>query len=239
MKNIMKIFNDYAKTYDLKNKNIMGKFHHSYRVMEFSIEIAKSLNMSEREVYIVSIAGLFHDIARFKQWTEYTTYIDSISFDHGDMGYDITKELFIDKFNLNEEEKEIVLKAIKNHNKYKVEEGLTDIELRVSNIVRDADKLDIIKEQGLITKEDSVKEELVNLLLEHKMVPNDLAITDMDSLFRLIAFIFDLNFEYSFKYLLHKKIIENKINIIEIYGNRELSELQDNLINYMKGRLTC
>ena len=71
------------------------------------------------------------------------------------------------------------------------------------------------------------------------MVPNDLAITDMDSLFRLIAFIFDLNFEYSFKYLLHKKIIENKINLIEIYGNRELSELQDNLINYMKGRLTC
>ena len=71
------------------------------------------------------------------------------------------------------------------------------------------------------------------------MVDHNLVENDMDSLFRLIAFIFDLNFKYSFKYLLHKKIIENKINLIEIYGNKDLSNLQDNLINYMKGRLEC
>ena len=46
-------------------------------------------------------------------------------------------------------------------------------------------------------------------------------------------------FEYSFKYLLHKKIIENKINLIEIYGNVDLNHLQEDLINYMKGRLEC
>ena len=239
MKDIMRIFNDYAKTFDLKDKDIMGKFHHSYRVIEFSVEISKSLNMTDRDIYIVSIAGLFHDIARFKQWTEYKTYIDSKSFDHGDMGYDITKELFIDKFDLNSEEKEIVLKAIKNHNKYKVDTNLTEKELLFSNIIRDADKLDIIKEQGFIKKDEKVKDVLINNLLEHKMVDNNLVENDMDSLFRLIAFIFDLNFKYSYEYLLHKKIIENKINLIEIYGNTELNELQDNLINYMKGRLEC
>ena len=239
MKDVMKLFNDYAKTFDLKEIDIMRKFHHSYRVMEFSIEIAKTLNMTDRDIYIVSVAGLFHDVARFRQWTEYNTYIDSKSFDHGDMGYDITKELFIDKFDLNDEEKKIVLKAIKNHNKYKVDTNLTEKELLISNIVRDADKLDIIKEQGFITKEESIKEELVNLLLEHKMVSNELALTDMDSLFRLIAFIFDLNFKYSYKYLLHKKIIENKINLLEIYGNKDLKFLEEDLINYMKGRLTC
>lgn len=239
MKDVMKIFNDYAKEYDLKCKDIMRKFHHSYRVMEFAQNIAHSINMTEREVYVVSVAGLFHDIARFEQWTQYETYIDSRSFDHGDMGYSILKEKFIDKLNLNEEEKEIVLKAVKNHNKYKVEEGLTKNELIVANIIRDADKLDIMKEQGFLNKEDEVKDELVNILMEHKMVSNDLVTTEMDSLFRLIAFIFDLNFNYSYKYLLHKQIIENKINIIEIYGNVDLKELQNNLISYMKGRLSC
>ena len=239
MKDVMKIFNDYAKEYDLKCKDIMRKFHHSYRVMEFAQNIANSINMTEREVYVVSVAGLFHDIARFEQWTQYETYIDSRSFDHGDMGYSILKEKFIDKLNLNEEEKEIVLKAVKNHNKYKVEEGLTKNELIVANIIRDADKLDIMKEQGFLNKEDEVKDELVNTLMEHKMVSNDLVTTEMDSLFRPIAFIFDLNFNYSYKYLLHKQIIENKINIIEIYGNVDLKELQNNLISYMKGRLSC
>lgn len=239
MKNIMKLYNDYAKTYDLKCKDIMRKFHHSYRVMEFACEIAKSLNMSERDIYVVSIAGLFHDVARFMQWTDFKTYIDGNSFDHGDMGYEITKELFIDKFDLTEVEKEVVLKTIRNHNKYSVNEKLTKQELVVINIIRDADKLDIIKEQGFLTKNEEVKEELIGLLKEHKMIPNDMVITDMDSLFRLIAFIFDLNYTYSINYLLHKKIIENKINLIEIYGNVELDELQENLINYMKGRLKC
>lgn len=239
MKDIMKIFNDYAKTFELKNKNIMRKFHHSYRVMDFSIEIAKSLDLNEEDIRVIGIAGLFHDIARFEQWTQYETYVDSKSFDHGDMGYNILKEKFIDEFGLNENEQEIVLKAVKNHNKFKVEDNIEGKELLICNIIRDADKLDIMKEQGFITKEDSVKDELVNLLLEHKVVANDLVETEMDSLFRLIAFIFDLNFEYSFKYLLHKKIIENKINLIEIYGNKDLSNLQDNLINYMKGRLEC
>ena len=237
MKDIMKLFNDYAKTFELKNKNIMRKFHHSYRVMEFSIEIAKSLDLNEEDIRVIGIAGLFHDIARFEQWTQFETYIDSKSFDHGDMGYDITKELFIDKFDLNSEEKEIVLKAIKNHNKYKVDTNLTEKELLFSNIIRDADKLDIIKEQGFIKKDEKVKDVLINNLLEHKMVDNNLVETEMDSLFRLIAFIFDLNFKYSYDYLLKKQIIENKINLLEIYGNKDLKFLEEDLIKYMKERL--
>ena len=239
MKDIMKLFNDYAKTFELKNKNIMRKFHHSYRVMDFSIEIAKSLDLNEEDIRVISIAGLFHDIARFEQWTQYETYIDSKSFDHGDMGYKILKEKFIDKLGLTENEQETVLKAVKNHNKLKVEDNIEGKELLICNIIRDADKLDIMKEQGFIKKDEKVKDVLINNLLEHKMVDNNLVENDMDSLFRLIAFIFDLNFEYSFKYLLHKKIIENKINLIEIYGNVDLNHLQEDLINYMKGRLEC
>ena len=50
MEEIRKLFNDYAKTFDLKSKNIMYKYHHSYRVMEYATEIAKSLKLNEEEL---------------------------------------------------------------------------------------------------------------------------------------------------------------------------------------------
>ena len=237
MKDIMKMFNEYAKTFDLKNKNIMGKFHHSYRVMEYGMEIADSLNLSEKEKYLVKITCLFHDIARFKQWTMYETYIDAKSFDHGDMGYQITKELFIDKFDIKE--KDAVLKAIKNHNKLKIEDNLNDIELLLAKIVRDADKMDIMLEQGIITKEGPLNQELIDELFKHNMIGNNVVDDEISSLIRLIAFIFDFNFKYTYKFILDKKVIENKINMLEIYTNTNLEKLQEDLINYMKGRLEC
>lgn len=237
MKDIIEMFNEYAKTFDLTNKNIMKKFHHSYRVMEYGMEIANSLNLNEKEKHLVQITCLFHDIARFKQWSEYETYVDDKSFDHGDMGYETTKELFIDKFNI--EEKDAVLKAIKNHNKLKIEDNLNDIELLLAKIVRDADKMDIMLEQGIITKEGPLSQELIDELFKHNIIGNSIVEDEISSMIRLIAFIFDFNFKYTYKFTLDKKIIENKINILEIYTNTNLDELKDDLINYMKGRLEC
>ncbi|MBP3765557.1 MAG: HD domain-containing protein [Bacilli bacterium] len=237
MKDVMRIFNEYAKTYDLKDKAIMNKFHHSYRVMEYSIEIAKSLKLNDEDIRVTAIAGLFHDIARFKQWTKYKTFIDSKSFDHGDIGYKILKEELIDKIDLDEEEKNVVLNAVRFHNKYRIDDNLSHIEETITNIVRDADKLDIMTEQGFITKEYEIKDSLVNNLLEHRLINNNLVETDMDELFRIIAFIFDLNYKYSYDYLLKKQIIENKINLLEIYGNKDLKFLEEDLIKYMKERL--
>ena len=241
MKEVMNIFNEYAKKFDLTVVPIMNKFHHSYRVYEYGKDIAKSLDLNEHDIYIVSIACLFHDVARFLQWTLYQTYEDAKSFDHGDKSYEILKEELIDKMNLNDEDKNIVLKAVKIHNKYQIEGELTDKELVACMIVRDADKLDITKEQGIITKEGILKKEIVDTLMQHKMVPNSMTLdgSEIDATLRLLAFIFDLNYKYSYQVILDNKIIENKINAIEIYTHEDLSELEDNLINYIKERIEC
>ena len=239
MNDIMKLFNDYAKTFDLKNKNIMRKFHHSYRVMDFSIEIAKSLDLNEEDIRVIGIAGLFHDIARFEQWTQYETYIDSKSFDHGNKGYEILKDGMIDKLTDDEEVKDIILIAVKNHNKFEIEDNLSDKQLMVAKIIRDADKLDIMKEQGFIKENNKLKDVFLSALKNHKMITNDLVENEMGSLCRLISFIFDFNFKYTYEYTLKNQIIENKVNLLEIYGDTTLDDLMDNLINYMKGRLEC
>lgn len=239
MKDIMAIFNEYAKKFDLTIDPIMRKFHHSYRVYEYGKDIAKSLNLDEHDIYIISIACLFHDVSRFLQWTLYETYEDARSFDHGDKSYEILKEELIDKMNLNDEDKNIVLKAVKIHNKYQIEGELTDKELVACKIVRDADKIDIMKEQGIITKEGKVKKEIVDTLMQHKMVPNSMTLggNEIDATLRLLAFAFDVNYKYSYQLILDNKIIENKINAIEIYSHEDLSELQNSMINYIKERI--
>ena len=241
MQEIINIFNEYAKKFDLTVIPIMNKFHHSYRVYEYGKDIAKSLNLNEHDTYIVSIACLFHDISRFLQWTEYETYEDAKSFDHGDKAYEILKDELIDKMNLSEEDTNIVLKAAKIHNKYQIEGELTDKELVACKIVRDADKIDIMKEQGIIKEEGIVKKEIVDTLLQHKMVPNSMTTngSEIDATLRLLAFTFDVNYKYSLQLILDNKIIENKINMLEIYSHEDLSELQNSMIDYIKERIEC
>ena len=241
MKDIMAIFNEYAKKFDLTIDPIMRKFHHSYRVYEYGNDIAKSLNLDEHDIYIVSIACLFHDVSRFLQWTLYETYEDAKSFDHGDKSYEILKDELIDKMNLSDEDKSIVLKAVKIHNKYQIEGELTSKELVACKIVRDADKIDIMKEQGIVKEEGKVNKEIVDVLMQHKMVPNSMTLdgSEIDATLRLLAFTFDVNYKYSYQLILDNKIIENKINMIEIYSHEDLSELQNNMINYVKEKIQC
>lgn len=239
MKEIKDCFDKYVHQFNLDDNEIKEKYNHSYRVMEYSVKIATSLNMSKEDIKTVAISGLFHDIARFEQWVSFKTWQTKKSFDHGDRGYKILKDGLIDSLISDEKEKRIILLAVKNHNKYKVEDNLEEKEILICNIIRDADKIDIIETQGSINKKYKIKDEFIDCLNRYEMISNNLIENDLDYLFRLIAFIFDLNFDYSYKYLLDNKIIEKKISLIEKYGNRNLHNLKEELIKFMKERLEC
>ena len=239
MKKIKDCFDKYVKQFNIDDNEIKEKYNHSYRVMEYSIAIATSLNMSKEDIKTVAISGLFHDIARFEQWVSFKTWQTKKSFDHGDRGYKILSDGLIDGLISDEKEKRIILLAVKNHNKYKVEDNLEEKEMLICNIIRDADKIDIIETQGSINKKYKIKDELINCLLKKEMISNNLIENDLDYLFRIIAFIFDLNFKYSYKYLLDNKIIDTKIDLIEKYGDKNLDSLKKDLIKYMKERLEC
>lgn len=223
MKEEIKFFNEFAKQFDLKNKNIMGKYHHSFRAMEFCKEIAISLNLSEEDIYIASLCGLLHDIARFEQLTQYNTYDDSKSFDHGDYGYQILKQNdFIKKFTNNEEVISIVLDSVKYHNKLIVP-NLNERNMLFVNIIRDADKLDIITEQGNEINDDKIilKESMLKSIYNKELCKNSDIENDVDYILRVLSWVFDFNFKYSYKYLIDKKIIEKKFNLLEMYGETE------------------
>jgi len=138
-------FNDYVMNFDLNEKMIEYKFNHSYRVLHQAEEICRSINTDTVERDLASNIALLHDIARFKQWTEYKTFDDFISFDHGDEGVKILfDEGLIKNFIIDKNDYDVIKKSIRNHNKYTIEEGLNERELLHSKIIRDADKIDIL-----------------------------------------------------------------------------------------------
>ena len=230
MKNTLKLFNDYVKNFDLTDEEIMKKYHHSFRVMEIANKIAKSLNLDEAEVELATVCGLFHDIARFYQWTEYHTFRDFSSIDHGDYGVIVLQENnFIQKIEKDKEKQEIILNSVKYHNKMEVPVVDNKIMMFI-NIVRDADKLDILKTQAIEMNDLKIiiKKELLMSILKKRMCPNDLIKTDTDRILRHLSWIFDLNFAYSYFYLKKNKIIENKFHLLELYGeNKEITELKN------------
>lgn len=237
-----RLFNDYAKQYDLREKWIMYKFHHTYRVVEYAKEIAISLNLSKENMDIVVLSSLLHDIARFKQYTIYKTFTDKISFDHGDEGVEILKENdFIREFIENEEDINIILKAVKNHNKFKVEE-MSDRALLITNILRDADKLDIMIDlansidDDVYKLDDNIVEAIINGTLPRRTAEEN-SITRM---LTYISFTYDLNFKHSFEILKDKKVLENKFNVLEIYiDDNRIEYMKQAIDKYVKERLTC
>ena len=85
-------FDDYAMTFDLNEDMIAYKYNHSYRVVHQAEEICRSINTDTEERDLASLIALLHDVARFRQWTEYRTFKDNKSFDHGDEGVKILFE---------------------------------------------------------------------------------------------------------------------------------------------------
>lgn len=221
MKEVIQEFNKYVKNYNLKDKNIMGKYHHSFRVMEFCKEIAISLKLNEKDIYIASLCGLLHDIARFSQWTKYQTYVDKKSFDHGDEGERILSET-ITNFTNDSEISSIVIDSTKYHNKISIP-PLDERRLLFIKIVRDADKLDIMTEQGnyIFTDKIELKKELLDSIYNKQICKNEYMTNEVDSILRMISWIFDLNYKYSYHYLINKKIIEKKFNLLEMYRETE------------------
>jgi len=207
-------FKNYVNKFDIKDANIKGKYHHSCRVKELSKLIAKHTGLNDKDIKIVEVIGLLHDYGRFPQWEKYHTYVDHESIDHAELGVELLFEKGdIKKFWPKEENYDEIYDAIKYHNKYKISDHLSNYKKTLCKIIRDADKVDIlyllseniIKEQETdepITEKISKDFKSKKLLLTtDKRNPNDTILAHL-------AFVFDLNYKYSFRYLYENKIID-------------------------------
>ena len=227
------IFDKYVDSFDPNTYRLNVKYEHSYRVVKYAEDLAHSLNLNEHDFYLAQVIALFHDVSRFKQGKEYGTFNDLISFDHGDVAAEImVKEGFIEKLADTEEDKNIILKAVKNHNKYKLEEGLTERELFFSKIARDADKIDILDTQKNEIKDgsDKVSDDVYKYIQSRQLFKRESEIEhdDYSRICMQIAFVFDIYFKRTYEILDEKKILRKKLDLI---NNAEIESIVNSFID--------
>lgn len=247
MEHAIEEFKKYTNDYLGLSDMCVLKVNHTLRVMDLCRRIAKSLDLSDKDVELAKLCGLLHDIARFEQWKRYSTFVDSKSIDHGDFGVEILKsDNFIRKFNNDELVDELILKTVKNHNKYKIEDGLEEKEKLFCNIVRDADKIDIlylytIEEIVLNTNNEDFSNKVYNCLINRESIFRENKKTKADQLAISLGFVFDFNFRKSFQILKENNYINDEINIyINKSNNKEFIKKMENVRNtvnkYIDGR---
>ena len=234
-------FKKYFENFDTTNENILRKYNHSIRVMEYSLEIAKSLNLPIKMIEIIGIAGLLHDIGRFEQWKKYETYSDLHSIDHGKLGVEILKHNnYIKNYIFDDKYINIIYSAVYEHNKYKISDSLSFNEEIVCKIIRDADKLDILETQGNSIKSNVIfhKEILENIYNKQCCISRKQD-NEADNIIKQICFIYDINFQYSFKYIKSKNILNNKLQLLKnnCPKNINLDDIEHKLIEYLIQRI--
>jgi putative nucleotidyltransferase with HDIG domain len=219
----MKIFDDYVNNFDMNLDGIYLKYYHSYRVQDIACNIAKSLDYNEKDYNLVSICGLFHDIGRFEQFQKYQSFDDHKTIDHGDLGYEILKQGMINELGLDDEEKEILLMSTKYHNKYAVDKDIKGRMLDICNVIRDADKIDIINlfsskviSKGLLEGDLNVSEKCHEEFMNHKQIVWTDVKTNADRILVYLGFIWDFNYRESFKILKERKLYTEIKDIVKL-----------------------
>jgi putative nucleotidyltransferase with HDIG domain len=236
-------FDKYVQQYDLNEKMIEYKYNHSYRVVHQAEEICRSLNLDTVERDLASNIALLHDIARFRQWTEYKTFNDRESFDHGEEGVKILfDEGEIENYIIDKDDYEVVKKAIYYHNKFDLNyDELTEREKIHCNIVRDADKVDILYAFSTnrlleLTEDDSeINPKIKEDFFEHKETLNKEIISKNDRIVSMFALCFDLNYDYSKKRVYNEDYLGKMLASLK---NKKLFKpYVDEVKKYLKGEI--
>lgn len=243
-------FKNYASKYIDLNKSCELKLHHTIRVMNLCEEIATSLKLSKEEIELAKLCGLLHDIGRFEQWKRYNTFFDLKSIDHGDLGVELltnNNNKLLRSFIEDEKYDSIILNSIKYHNKYKVPTTLTEKEKLFTNIVRDADKIDIlylytIKDIKIDTNNEIFSDKIFECLIKHQEINRKYLKTKADRLAVSLGFIFDINNKKSISILKDNKYYHKEIDIYKTNSNNkefinQLEQIEVVINKYIKTRL--
>jgi CRISPR/Cas system-associated endonuclease Cas3-HD len=205
-----------------ERKNISLKITHTYNVCKNILQIAQGQLSSEHALRVAETVALFHDIGRFAQYAQYKTFKDSISENHGKLGAKVLKHEGI-LSNLPENEQDLIIHAVKFHNAYlipRVEDLDRTLYLK---LVRDADKLDIWrvfvdyyntseKERTSAVGQElpdmpGYSEEVLSCIFQNKMASLRMLTTLNDFKITQLSWIYDLNFDISFRMLLERDYI--------------------------------
>ena len=248
-------FKNYINNYD--NQNNPGfnlKVVHTYHVVDNAIMIAKELGLSEEDINLAGLIAILHDIGRFDELKNLKKF-DSVGNDHAMFASKLLfDEGLISNFIDNDKYNNIIKKAIENHNKKSIEEGLSDIELLHSKIIRDADKLDnyrVKKEEkienifpGIVNSSEDIENSLIsdsvyNSILKEECVDIKDRKYSLDYWVCILGFTFDIYFKETLSIIKDNDYISVLVDRFNYTISKEkMNEIKDIINSYIDKRLS-
>ncbi len=141
-------FLNYADSFSLPDqedqRNIDIKQEHTHQVCLNAVRIAEDLGLDQQETRLAETIALFHDVGRFSQYQQYKTFDDSISVNHAVLGAKLLVENNVLR-DLPKHDQDIIVRSVTLHNVFALPEGLDERSLLFARLIRDADKLDILR----------------------------------------------------------------------------------------------
>lgn len=227
-KRVEQTFTDYTKKYDASDEKIKLKIGHTFRVARLCERIARDLKLSRAEIEFAWLIGMLHDVGRFEQVKRYGTFIDSQSVDHAAFGADLLFEERLIECYLpgadDKKELDLLELAIRNHNVYHLPKRLSERESLFCNLIRDADKIDILKVNVDTPMEliyDVTTEELKNSVVTEQVLQSfereetilkSIRKNAVDSLVGHISLTFELVFPISLSIVAEQGYLEKMLN---------------------------
>ncbi|MBQ3163182.1 MAG: HD domain-containing protein [Lachnospiraceae bacterium] len=220
-------FAEYVSHYNEKDEKVKLKIDHTYRVAELCDTIARSVKLSEKDIDLAWLCGMLHDIGRFEQIKNYGTFIDAESVDHALYG---AKILFDDGKigdylgQPSDELCDFLRKVISCHSAYRVPKEYDERTRMFANILRDADKIDILKvnvevpleEIYNVTTEElmnaEVTKEVMDSFGEGNAILRSLKKTPVDHVVGHISLVYELVYQISVKIVQEQGYLDKLMN---------------------------
>ena len=247
-------FKEYISSFD--NQDDPGfnlKVVHTYHVVDNAIMISKKLGLSEEDINLAALIGILHDIGRFDELKNLKKF-DSVGNDHAMFASKLLfEEGLITNFIDTDKYNNIIKKAIENHNKKQIEDGLSKEELLHSKIIRDADKLDnfrVKKEEnienifpGIVNTKEELENSLIsdnvyNSIMKEECVDIKDRVYPLDYWLCVLAFIFDINFKETLLIIKENDYINILIDRFKYStSNEKMNNIREKLNNYINKKI--
>ncbi len=119
------------------------KLEHTFHVLDNARAISRAAGCAAPLARACLLAALYHDIGRFEQYRLHRTFRDRDSVNHGELG-----AALVERFDLMRHEpfvRAAVTRAVALHNAWRLPDDLPVDAALATGVVRDADKLDILR----------------------------------------------------------------------------------------------
>ena len=192
------------------------KEEHTSRVCAAMDRITAALGLAEEFCRLARLTALFHDLGRFPQYQRYRTFRDRDSDNHAKLSIrELNRHQVL--HSLNRAERQLICRAIIFHNRLTLPMQLDAETLLLSRLIRDADKVDILRVMAeeyrkpddqrnpVVTlglgEDCGVREEVYDQLFAGRIM-NYLSLRNNNE-FKVLqmSWVFDINFRPTFEIL--------------------------------------